>query len=337
MSSDLTFPDFRVIPNLYIKNNSLVQGINLEGLRVLGEPEVFAKLYYENGADELIYHDVVASLYGQNTLFEIVEKTAKKIFIPLTVGGGIRSVEQIKKILSCGADKISLNSAAVKNPKFITECAQIFGTSTISINIQTNKINDEYYVFTETGRNNSGKKLIDWMEQVQSYGAGEIVLTSILKEGTGKGVDTELLKNLQSNIHIPLIIQGGIGDINTVINLKNDDRFSGAAISSALHYYYLTKIKNSVQSFGNKDFIMGLREQNDRKQFSLADLKKKLNNFVKKVGIINCSTNNLFSINNIIKELGYSTIVSDDKKDLERCDYLILPGVGAFFSKQKKN
>ena len=112
----------------------------------------------------------------------------------------------------------------------------------ISINIQTNKINDEYYVFTETGWNNGGKKLIDWMEQVQSYGTGEIVLTSILKEGTGKGVDTELLKNLQSNIHIPLIIKGGIGDINTVINLKNDDRFSGAAISSALHYY-LTKIK----------------------------------------------------------------------------------------------
>lgn len=273
MPKTLKMPDFRIIPNLYIKNNALVQGINLEGLRVIGKPEVFAKTYYENGADELFYSDVVASLYGQNTLYDIIEKTAKNIFIPLTVGGGIRSVEEIKKILKSGADKISLNSAAVQNPNLIIQCVKIFGSSTISINIQTNKVNGEFYVFTESGRNNSGKKTIDWIKQVESLGAGEIILTSISKEGTGKGIDDELLKLLDFKINIPLVIHGGVGSIKDVENLRKAKKYSGVAISSALHYYYFNKVEKTEQVFGNKDFILGFREKNDQNKFSLNEVK----------------------------------------------------------------
>ena len=198
MPNNLNLPKCRIIPKLEIKSDSLVKGINLEGLRVLGRPELFAEKYYKEGADEIIYQDVVASLYGKNTLTEIVNKTASNLFIPLTVGGGIRSLEDIKKLLNAGADKVSINTAAVKNPNFIKEAAETFGSSTISVSVETNKIDNEYLVFTENGRNLHNISVIHWIEQIQSLGAGEVILTSISKEGLGLGLDLELLNQVRN-------------------------------------------------------------------------------------------------------------------------------------------
>ena len=193
-------PKSRIIPKLDIKGDSLVKGVNLEGLRVLGRPEIFAKLYYEAGADELYYLDVVASLYGQNTLYEIITKTAKNIFIPLTVGGGIRTVKEIKKILSLGADKVSINSAAIKNPDFISQATEIFGSSTICVLMEVLKKNGKYFAFTENGRNFTGKLALDWAREVEKRGAGEIILTSIDYEGMGLGFDLELLNLISKSL-----------------------------------------------------------------------------------------------------------------------------------------
>ena len=166
----------RIIPKLDIKGNNLVKGINLEGLRVLGEPHEFAKKYFEDGADELFYQDVVASLYGRNNLHDVISKTAKEIFIPLTVGGGIRSLKDIFDVLRAGADKVSINTEAINNPDFIYDASKKFGSSTIVISIEIIKNTDGiYYAFTDNGRNNSGIKVLDWIKKIEMMNAGEII------------------------------------------------------------------------------------------------------------------------------------------------------------------
>ena len=274
MIENSKLPKCRIIPRLDIKADSLVKGINLEGLRVLGKPELFAEKYYEEGADEIIYQDVVASLYGKNTLLEIVERTAKNIFIPLTVGGGIRSINDIIKLLRAGADKVSINSAAIKNPFFIKQAVETFGSSTISVSVEVNKLNNQYFVFTESGRNCSNLKVKDWIKQIQSLGAGEIILTSIAKEGLGMGFDIELIKEIYKDINIPLIIHGGAGKINDIENLLINFKFSGVAISSAFHYHYLKSFEKNIKTSGNKEFFMGLRDKSEYNSFSLPNLKK---------------------------------------------------------------
>jgi len=274
MFNNLKSPRCRIIPKLDIKADSLVKGVNLEGLRVLGRPELFAEKYYDEGADEIIYQDVVASLYGKNTLFEIVERTAKNILIPLTVGGGIRSIDDITRLLNAGADKVSVNSAAVKNPNFLSKAAETFGSSTISVSIETNKINNQYLVFTESGRNCSNKKVTDWVEQIQSLGVGEIILTSISKEGLGDGFDTDLLKEIEKKIKIPLVVHGGAGKTSHIENLISNFNISGVAIASAFHYHYLKSLQKSELSSGNKDYSLGLRDKSEYSSFSLSDIKK---------------------------------------------------------------
>ncbi len=278
MLDNIASPKCRIIPKLDIKSDSLVKGVNLEGLRVLGRPELFAEKYYSEGADEIIYQDVVASLYGKNTLLEIVEKTAKNILIPLCVGGGVRSIEDISKLLKAGADKVSVNSAAVKNPDFLVKAAETFGSSTISVSIETNKINNQYLVFTESGRNCSNKRVVDWIEQIQNLGAGEIILTSISKEGLGEGFDTELVKEMKKKIKIPLIIHGGAGQTSDIENLLKNFNVSGVAIGSAFHYHYLKDIHNNNQSSGNKDYSLGLRDKFEYNSFSIPDIKKMIEN-----------------------------------------------------------
>ena len=179
--------NIRVIPRLDIKGPNLVKGIHLEGLRVLGKPEQFARYYYETGADELIYMDIVASLYNRNSLHDIISKTAREIFIPLTVGGGLRTVEDIRNVLKAGADKVSLNTAAIKNPQIIAEASRKFGSSTILISIEAIKQPDgRYLAYTDNGREYTGMEVLDWAKRVETLGAGEIMLTSVDREGTGQ-------------------------------------------------------------------------------------------------------------------------------------------------------
>ncbi len=257
--------NIRIIPRLDIKGPNLVKGIHLEGLRVLGTPEKFAQYYYEKGADELIYIDVVASLYNRNSLHDIVEKTAKEIFIPLTVGGGLRTIDDIKNVLRVGADKVSLNTTAIKNPQIIKEASRRFGSSTIIISIEAIKQPDgQYLAYTDNGREYTGINVLEWAKQVEELGAGEILLTSIDKEGTGDGYDIELTRMVSNAVSIPVIACGGAGKIEHIKQVIAEGKADAVAIASLLHYDLITnnEIIVNAESEGNIEFLKS------RKSFS---------------------------------------------------------------------
>ena len=251
----------RIISKIDVKSSNVVKGINLEGLRVLGKTWDFAKFYYENQIDELIYQDVVASLYGKNTLYDIIEKTAKNIFIPLTVGGGISNLEEISKILRCGADKVSINSAALKKPELIYNASRKFGKSTIVCSLEIKIFNDEYYCYSDNGRNFSNIKAIDWIKKVVKLGAGELLITFIDTEGTGKGQDISFLTKIKKFVkNSKLISHGGIGSNLQVKDILKRADISGVAISSMFHYNYLNQINKQNKKLlnydeGNLDFL----------------------------------------------------------------------------------
>lgn len=267
----------RFIPKLDIKSNNLVKGCNLEGLRVLGKPEVFAKYYYDNGADELIYQDVVASLFGRNALYEIITKTAKEVFIPLTVGGGISSLDDVKKILRCGADKVAINTAAIKNPSLIKDMAHTFGSSTIVLSIEAMRESDGCYTcYTDNGRNPTGKSVVDWVKEACSLGVGEVLLTSINNEGTGRGIDLDLVESVSQCINVPLIVHGGVGKKEHVTNLyKNQNTsISGFALASLLHYECANRFfKDETIIDGNVDFLTKNRMPKSIQPCSISELK----------------------------------------------------------------
>ena len=227
----------RLIPRLDIKGSNLIKSINLEGLRVIGDPNVFAKRYYEQGADEILYVDCVASLYGRNSLKDLISKAAKNVFIPITVAGGIRSVEDAKRILRNGADKIAVNTAAVNNPQLISDLVNKFGSSTVVISIEAKQISlNNWEVFTNNGREKTGIKVTDWVKKTSELGVGEILLTSIDKEGTRQGYDVNLVKSVTDLVNVPVIASGGMGkaeDLKDVVQKGNADAVSMADI---LHY-----------------------------------------------------------------------------------------------------
>lgn len=247
----------RVIPRLDIKGPNLVKGVHLEGLRVLGKPWDFATLYYKDGADELIYIDVVASLYERNNLSDIVKKTAENIFIPLTVGGGVRTLEDINTLLRAGADKISINTGAIKNPSLIREGAKTFGSQCIVVSIEARFIDNRFEALTDNGRERSGKEVFDWAREVVELGAGEILLTSIDKEGTGRGYHLELTQKLSENLPIPVIACGGCGTVDDMVKVVDQGKADAVCAASLFHYKYLEE-KVDVQQYkeeGNIEFI----------------------------------------------------------------------------------
>ena len=271
----------RIIPRLDIKGPNLVKGIHLEGLRVLGKPEDFAAQYYENGADELMFQDVVASLYERNSLHDIVSRVARKIFIPLTVGGGIRTIEDIRRVLRAGADKVAINTAAVKNPEFIREAAMKFGSSTIVVAIETIRSTEgKFLAYTDNGREHTGLEVLEWAKQIERLGAGEIILTSVDKEGTGTGCDLELIHLISSTINIPVVAHGGIGNPDHVIEAVK----SGAdaiALSSVLHYELAAKLhemNGSAKQEGNTEFLKSGRSFSKIIPASISAIKLKLLN-----------------------------------------------------------
>ena len=272
--------NIRVIPRLDIKGPNLVKGIHLEGLRVLGLPEEFAKYYYENGADELIYQDTVASLYGRNSLNEIITRTAKNIFIPLTVGGGIRNINDINDVLRSGADKVSINTAAINEPDLIRNASKVFGSSTIVVSIETIKSNDgNYYTYTDNGREYTGINALDWAKRVQDLGAGEILLTSIDMEGTGQGFDNDIIKLISESIEIPVIAHGGAGKISHISSTLDNSFPDAIALSSLLHYSLLDNLKlMNKNKFleGNLDFLENVRAYKNFKKTSIKDIKLSL-------------------------------------------------------------
>ena len=227
----------RIISRLDIKNEFVIKGINLEGLRKIGDPIEITRQHYLNGIDEIILIDAVASLYGRNNIFEIVKRTTENLFIPITLGGGIKSLKDIDKALNSGADKIAINSAGIDNPSFIKEAVNNFGASTITIYIEAKKIqNGIWEAYKHYGREKTGISVTDWLEEVQNMGCGEILLTSIDHEGTQKGFDLDLINEIKNKIKVPLIFSGGFGKIehlNEALKLTKNISF---AIASAFHY-----------------------------------------------------------------------------------------------------
>lgn len=249
----------RIIPRLDIKGPNLVKGIHLEGLRVLGKPEDFARYYYENGADELFFQDTVASLYDRNSLHDIITKTAKEIFIPLTVGGGLRTIDDIRNVLRAGADKVAINTAAIKNPHFIREASLKFGSSTIVVAIEAIKNTDgKYLAFTDNGREYSGLEVVSWARKAEELGAGELVITSVDKEGTGEGYDIELIKSISEAVSIPVIAHGGASSTENIIKAIQVGKADAIAIASILHYSVMqsfSNISSDYQEEGNISFL----------------------------------------------------------------------------------
>lgn len=229
--------NLRLIPRLDIKGPNLIKSVNLEGLRVIGPPNNYAKKYYLQGADELIYIDCVASLYGRNHISEIIKQAVKDIFIPLTVGGGIRSIHDAMDILRSGADKIAVNTAAVANPEIITEIAQKFGSQCVISSIEAKKIGiNKWEVYTDNGRERTGLDVVAWAKICAEHGAGEILLTSIDQEGTRKGFDIELVAAVSSAVSIPIIASGGMGKPQDLISVVNEGGADGVAMADILHY-----------------------------------------------------------------------------------------------------
>ncbi len=270
----------RIIPRLDIKGPNLVKGIHLEGLRVLGKPEHFARYYYENGADELLYMDAVASLYNRNNLLHIVERTAREVFIPLTVGGGLRSVEDIRAVLRAGADKVSLNTAAIRRPELIREAAKAFGSSTIVVSIEAIKQKDgTYKCYTDCGRQETGIDAFEWAVRAAELGAGEILVTSVDREGTGLGFDLELTRRIAEAVSIPVIACGGAGNPEHVYDVITKGRAQAVCIASMFHYNYVKHFPPDPSEFkeeGNLEFIRRRLQWNRIQDTTLPELKRYL-------------------------------------------------------------
>ncbi|SHH03943.1 cyclase [Pedobacter caeni] len=259
-----------------IKGPNLVKGIHMEGLRVLGKPADFAKYYYENGADELMFMDVVASLYERNSLHDIISETAKSIFIPITVGGGLRSISDIKEVLRAGADKVCLNTAVINNPELIREASRMFGSSTIVVAIEAIKeSNGQYLAYTDNGREHTGVDVFEWAQKVNDLGAGELVITSVDREGTGEGFDLDLVSRISALVTIPVIAHGGAGNKNHVSEVITKAGADAVAISSLLHYHFIKENSSSVHSNeGNSEFLKQKRSYHTFQDCKIAEVKQ---------------------------------------------------------------
>jgi cyclase len=250
--------NIRVIPKLDIKGPNLVKGLSFDGYRALGTAETFARIYYEEGADELIYHDAVASLYQRNSLKEIVSRTAKEIFIPLTVAGGLRTIADIREILRAGADKVAINTAAVANPELIRSAARTFGSQCIVASIEAKRLDSgNYEVWVDYGRQPTGVNALEWAQQVVDLGAGEILVTSIDREGMCNGYDTELTSKIATSVPVPVIACGGAGRKSHVIDLVKNGCPDAVSAASLFHYYYMDSPDTLYMSANEPTLRMG--------------------------------------------------------------------------------
>lgn len=227
----------RIIARLDIKAPNLIKGIHLEGLRIIGNPAEYAELYYLQGIDELIYMDVVASLYGRNSIIHLIKEAAEKVFIPLTVGGGIRTIEDVETMLRFGADKVAISTAAVNNKALIKEIAHKFGSQCMVLSVEAKHItNNHWEVYTENGRERTNLDVLKWCQEAEDLGAGEILLTSVDREGTRKGYDLELIKAVSNKISIPVIASGGCGRPAHIVEVFKEGGADAAAAADILHY-----------------------------------------------------------------------------------------------------
>jgi cyclase len=226
----------RIIPCLDVKNGRVVKGINFVDLKDAGDPVEQAKIYSDGGADEICFLDITASNENRETIYDVVERTSKKCFVPLTVGGGVRSVEDINRLLNCGADKVSINTAAVENPRVIEESSKKFGSQCIVVAIDAKKKNDKWEIFTHGGRNNSGINALEFAKKMENSGAGELLVTSMDRDGTQVGYDNELMSNITALVNIPVIASGGVGNLDHLVDGIKLGNASAVLAASIFHY-----------------------------------------------------------------------------------------------------
>ena len=242
----------RIIPCLDVKNGRVVKGINFVDLKDAGDPVEQAKIYSDGGADEICFLDITASNENRDTIYDVVEKTSKKCFVPLTVGGGVRSIDDINKLLNCGADKVSINTAAVQNPEVVADSSKKFGSQCIVVAIDAKKNEDRWEVFTHGGRNNSGIDAIEFAKKMEESGAGELLVTSMDRDGTQLGYDIDLMFNISSKVNIPIIASGGVGNLNHFIDGIKLGNANAVLAASIFHYgkYSIKEAKNYLDKKG---------------------------------------------------------------------------------------
>jgi len=244
----------RIIPRLDVKGPNVVKGIHMEGLRKMGSPVDFARKYFEQGADELIYMDIVASLYERNIDFDLVQAVANELFVPLTVGGGMRSLQNINDALRVGADKIAINTFATKHPEFLKEAVHQFGSQCIVLCIEAKKnatMPSGWEVYTDGGREHSGRDVTEWVQEGLSYEVGEILLTSVDFDGTRKGYDRELIKEISPLCTVPLVVYGGARDAESMRETITEGHVDGVSCASILHYdeYTIDELKKELHDY----------------------------------------------------------------------------------------
>jgi cyclase len=237
LKENSTKPKVRLIARLDVKNNYLVKGVQLEGLRKMGDPNAFATDYYNQGIDEILYMDIVASLYNRNSLGDIIKRTTQDVFVPIAVGGGLRSIEDVRETLRLGADKVAINTAAIKDERIITEVAETFGSQCMMISIEAKRRPDEkgWEAYYDNGREHSGKDAVEWARRSVELGAGEVLLTSVDREGTEKGMDLDLIKAICDAVDVPVIVSGGCGGAEDIVHSAQSGA-SAIAVASVLHY-----------------------------------------------------------------------------------------------------
>ena len=248
--SSLHDPPPRLVARLDIKGPNVIKGVQFEGLRVMGDPSALAERHYRDGAQEILFIDTVASLYGRNHLSSLVAATVQNIFVPLTVGGGIRSVADARDLLSAGADKVALNAPAIERPQILRELAEEFGSQCVVLSIQAKRNDSGWEALTQAGREHSGRSVLDWLQEAIDLGAGEVLLTSVDCDGMGKGFDIELAEIVANISTIPLIISGGYGTVGHLDNLFGAARPEAVAIGRAAHLgeASFAKVRNHILS-----------------------------------------------------------------------------------------
>ena len=264
----------RIISRLDVKNGILVKGISLEGLRNLGDPNYYSQKYYDDLIDEIHFQDVVASLYDRNALINIIEKNSKSIFVNVSVGGGIRTLDDADRLLRIGVDKIVINSEGVKNPIFLENLVKIYGASTVAVNIDTIKNSKNYEVLIETGREKTGLELNRWIDKLQKIGVGEIIVTDISMEGKRKGFNINFYKNLRKRIDLPLIAHGGAGSKENILDIFQEANLDGVSIASLFHYKYLVEEKEN-KTIGTNFYLKNF-DFKKKSGITITELKKYL-------------------------------------------------------------
>lgn len=244
----------RIIPCLDVKDGRVVKGINFVGIREVGDPVELAAEYDRQGADELVFLDITATSDDRKTMVDVVERTAREVFIPFTVGGGIRSIKDIRTMLLAGADKVSLNSSALKNPQLIAEGAKMFGSQCIVLAVDAKRREDGsgWDAYLAGGRINAGKDVIEWVKEAEQLGAGEILLTSMDADGTKQGFDLELTKAVRDAVNVPVIASGGCGSLEDFYDVLKDETADAALAASLFHYGTLTvsEVKDYLKEKG---------------------------------------------------------------------------------------